>query len=547
MQTRKLHLNKPQLRSDLIGAESEVAIMGRGTGKTEVILALKSARRYFGTMPRGTGVKISATFNQALTRTLPALVAGWERLGYINNVHFVVGKKPSEKWIKLWKWKGPFRPPFSYQYFISWWNGGGAHIVSQDRQGSSNGITIDWIIGDEAKLLNRERFQTELLPANRGIIKAFANNPWHHGVTLTSDMPVGTAGRWLLEYADKMDRKKINAIWAIQTARYQLVYLLKKETRAAYINELKKQIAVLDDELSDLRRNLLYYHEASTLENIHALGIEYIKQQLRDTTPFQFDTQILNLRPLKLEDGFYPDFDEEAHGYFANNNSFLDNLEYDFEKIKDIDCRRDDDIISNAPLHIALDYNRRIHPLVVAQDTGPELRTVKGLHSLYPGKLKEVLQLFIDYYRPHNRKMVYYWYDHTAVGDQHETKICDDVINALDKGGWVVIPMYIGKAPAHELKYRMWGHLLNNTGKYNKTFRVNRENCDKLILSMYQAQAEQKKDGFGKDKKSEQDANFPADESTHYSDAMDTLAFGLLESELSYTHEEAGDGTIILG
>jgi hypothetical protein len=39
---------------------------------------------------------------------------------------------------------------FEYKYFMSWWNGGGAHIVSQDRLDSSNGITVDWIIGDEA-------------------------------------------------------------------------------------------------------------------------------------------------------------------------------------------------------------------------------------------------------------------------------------------------------------------------------------------------------------------------------------------------------------
>ncbi len=546
---KKIHFNKPQLRSDVIGAPSETAIFGRGTGKTEGILALKTAKRYFGSMPRATGVIIAATFNQALTRTLPALVAGWERLGYINNVHFLIGKKPSEKWVKLWKWKGPFRPPFNYQYFISWWNGAGAHIVSQDRQGSSNGITIDWVVGDEAKLLNAERFQTELLPANRGIIPEFRNNPFHHGVTLTTDMPVGTAGRWLLDYASKMDQKKINEIWTIQVARFQLIHLIKKEKRTTYVKELQKQVAVLDDELIDLRRNLLYYHEASTLENIHALGIEYIKQQLRDTTPFQFDTQILNLRPMKLEDGFYPDFDEEVHGYFSNNNSYLENLEYDFNKLNTIDCRRDADLDNRLPLHMSLDYNRRIHPLVVAQDTSTEIRLLKGLYAMYPLKLKEVLQMFIDYYKPHqcNNKIVYYWYDHTAVGDQHETRICDDVINTLTKAGWVVIRMYVGQAPAHEVKYRMWGNLLSENGTYRRVFRVNRENADKLIISMYQSQAELKKDGFGKDKKSEGDKNFPAEEAPHFSDSADNLIYGMLESGLSYTNESSGDNTIVIG
>jgi hypothetical protein len=542
MQTKQLHFNKPQLRSQIIGAPVEVAIMGRGTGKSEGILAPKSAKNYLGTMPRGTGVMIGATYNQILTKTLPAIAAGWERLGYVRDVHYLVGRKPPEKWVKKWKWQGPYRQPFNFQYFISWWNGGGVHLVSQDRQGSSNGITIDWIIGDEAKLLNADRYRTELLPANRGVIPAFKNNPYHHGITLTSDMPVGTAGRWLLDYETKIDREKINEVWRIQTVIFKLKYLLKNETRSTFANELKKQLAVLADELNELRQNLLYYHEASTLDNIHALGLDYIKQQIRDTTAFQFDTQILNLRPLKLEDGFYPDLDEEHHGYFAADNGYLETFEYDFNKITSIDCRRDGDLNYDLPLHMSMDYNRRIHPLVVAQTYPDEIRFLNGLYSLYPGKLREAINIFCDYYAPLKRKQVYYWFDHTAVGDQHESRICDDVINLLTARDWSVIPMYTGVTPDHEVKYRMWGNLLGENGTYEQKARFNRENCDKLILSMYQAPAEQRKDGFGKDKKSERDENFPADEATHFSEAADTLVHGILESGLSYSNvNEAGE------
>lgn len=530
----------------LIGAPVEYLVAGRGTGKSEGVLAPKSAKCYFGTMPRSTGVVIGATYNQLLTRTLPALVAGWERVGYHLNVHYLIGKKPTEKWLKTWKWKGPYRPPMSFQYFISWWNGAGAHLVSQDRQGSANGITIDWIIGDELKLLNEEKLKTELLPANRGIIPEFVNNPYHHGQTYTTDMPVGTAGRWILNMVEKMDREKINEIWRMQVIRYQLKHHLKNQ-KADYIKkEIKKQISVIDAELNDLRRDLLYYHEASTLENIHALGVEYIKQQMRDTTSFQFDTQILNLRPLKVEDGFYPDFDEEVHGYFASNNSYLENFEYDFVKLNNLDCRRDSDLDMNRSLHISLDYNRRIHPLVVSQMNDSEIRILKGIHSLFPDKLKEAVEQFIVYYKPHMKKVVYYWFDHTAVGDQHQTRICDDVMKTLRAADWVVIPMYIGKAPEHKDKYRMWGDLLKQSGKYKKKFLINRENCDKLILSLNQSQAEIKKDGFGKNKKPEQDPNFPADEATHYSDALDTLVFGLLESQLQVSNETTGGSTIVM-
>lgn len=531
----------------VVGASSEVLVAGRGLGKSEGVLAPKFAQCYLGSMPRGTGVIVQATYNQALVRTLPAICAGWDRLGYKRDIHYIIGRKPPEKWRKQWKWEGPFRSPFDYKYFISWWNGAGAHIVSQDRSGSSNGITIDWIGGDEAKLLNEEKLKTELFPANRGIIPAFANNPYHHGITFTTDMPVGTAGRWILDRVNAMDHGKVNDIWKLQVVRYQLTYLLKKETRKTFSEELVKQIAIVDDEINDLRKGLLYYHEASTLDNIHALGLDYIKQQLRDTSAFQFDTQILNLRPLKMEDGFYPDFDEEVHGYFAADNGYLDNLEYDFSRIDGIDCRRDSDLDTNAPLHIGLDYNRRIHPISVGQVLPGEIRALKGLHSLYPAKLKEAVDLFVKYYKPHKRKFVYYWYDQTAVGDQHETRQCDDVMNILRKNGWIVKGMYIGLQPGHEERYRMWGDMLTNSGKYKKTFAINRENCDKLILSINQAKAEQRKNGFGKDKKSEHDENFPAEESTHYTDALDTWVFGVLESKLPYGIESKGGGGMVIG
>jgi len=277
----------------------------------------------------------------------------------------------------------------------------------------------------------------------------------------------------------------------------------------------------------------MYYHEASTLDNIHALGVDYIKQQLRDTTEFQFDTQILNLRPLRLEDGFYPDFNENHHGYFAESAGYFDDLEIDIIR-QEFDSRKDSDVNPNAALHIALDYNRRIHPIVVGQDLGDEIRILNGIHALYPGKLKEAVNQFIRYYRYHPKKLVYFWYDHTAVGGENETEKYQDVIDLLTAAGWVVIEMYIGQQPTHETRYRMYGSLLGEDGKYPKKLRVNRENGRYIILSVGQAEAEQRKEGFGKSKKTEHDPKFPAEESTHYSDALDTLVYGMLESGLDY-------------
>jgi hypothetical protein len=542
----QLHFNKPQLRSLTIGAPTEIFIAGRGTGKSEGVLAVKSAKCYFGTMPRGTGAWVGATYSQLFTRTLPALIAGYDRLGYIYNHHYTIGVRPKEKWIKQWTWKGPHKPPLSYKYFMCWWNGAGAHLISQDRPGGANGLTLDWFGGDEAKLLNQKKLKEELFPTNRGIVPAFAGNPYHHGYTLTSDMPIGTAGMWLLDMMNGMDREIVNQIWQLQVARYQLRYFQKKQTSDTAKREWQKQIDVVDAELNDLRKGLLYYHEASTLDNVHAVGEEFIYQQLRDTTPFQFETQILNLRPLRLENGFYPDFDEEIHGYFAEEETYFDNCTFDVTNPV-FDCRKDKDLNPDAPLHIGIDYNRRIHPITVFQPTDKEIRMVNAMHVSYPEKLSHALKKFIEYYKPHKRKFIYYWYDHTAVSDEHETRRCDDVINALRKAGWIVKPMYLGQSPSHEVRYNMWGHFLSEDGTYEKKFTVNRENCRDYIMSVSMAQAERRENGFGKDKRTERDENFPAQHSTHYSEAGDTPVYGILESKLSFGVETTSHGGIIIG
>lgn len=534
METIEQHWNKPQLKSLLIDAPNETFIAGRGTGKTVKVGARKTAINYLDSMPRGKHIFVAATFTQSFTRTLPELIKGWGELGYVLGHHFIVGEKPTEKWKNMWKWKGPYSPPMDFKYIISWWNGSVAQLVSQERRGQSNGMSIDSIFGDEAKLLNDEKFQTELLPANRGIIPAFKGNPNHHGITLISDMPVGTGGRWLLNMESSMDKAVVNQIWEIQTACFILRNELLPKANAAGKKEIEKQLAVFNAELKDLRKGLLYYHEASSLENIHALGVDYIKQQLAVSTQFQFDTQILNIRPLRLEDGFYPELDEEYHGYFSENASFFDNTFIDVLNPL-MDSRKDGDVDPDASLHIAIDYNRRIHPIVIAQINSKEIRFVNNLHAEYPGKLKEAVNKFIAYYKHHKKKVVYYWFDHTAVGDDNDTRKCDDVVGLLEQAGWVVISQYYGLAPGHETKYRMWGDLLSEDGKYQLKARFNRENSKHLLLSMGLAGAEQKKDGFGKDKSTEKDPKFPAVESTHYSDAGDQLVYGILESGLDYT------------
>ncbi len=542
MERKKIHYNIPQLMSMLVDAPEEWHVIGRGTGKTEGILATKSTNR-IKEMPRSTQIIIGATFQQILTRTLPPLVAGWERLGYRLGNEYLVGVRPPEKWRKKWNWVGPYRPPFKWEYVLSFYNGAVFQLVSQDRIGSTNGMSVDGIIGDEAKLLNRERLHSETIPANRGIIKDFENNPQHHYMCFTTDMPIGSAGRWILDKETEMDTTKVSLILKlqgkVQDLKLRLLELKTAENPKSF-NRIKTEINLLKKYIQyDLRKGLVFFQEASTLSNIHAVGIDYIRSMMRNLSGFDFETSILNRRPSKLEDGFYPDLNEEHHGYFAYDYHHFENIGYDFQRLKEADnASIDSDYDTNSPLHISLDYNRRICPIVVAQIHDTEIRIINGIFEKYPSKLRETLKAFCTYYTNHKRKMLYFWYDHTATAEYaHANSQSDEVISYLRSNGWTVIERYIGKASSHERRYTMWGHLLKEDGFYKFTFKYNRERAKYLGISMNKAGTEYKRQGFGKNKTTEQDKNFPAEESTHFSEAADMLVWGILESGLSIQGE----------
>lgn len=90
---KKVYFNKPQRLTQLIGANTTVIVAGRRTGKTDSIAApfvLRNMQR----MPSSTGGIVVPTFKHGLTNTIPGLLAAWKRWGYIEGIHYVVGRKP---------------------------------------------------------------------------------------------------------------------------------------------------------------------------------------------------------------------------------------------------------------------------------------------------------------------------------------------------------------------------------------------------------------------------------------------------------------------
>lgn len=166
MSEKKIYFNKPQRLTQLIGANTTVIVAGRRTGKTDSIAApfvLRNMQR----MPGSTGGIVVPTFKHGLTNTLPGLLAAWKRWGFLQGIHYVVGRKPPKSF------KRPIIEPNDYEHVISFYNGSIAVIISQDRPGSSNSLTLSWLLVDEAKFIDYQKLKDETLPANGGIKSYF--------------------------------------------------------------------------------------------------------------------------------------------------------------------------------------------------------------------------------------------------------------------------------------------------------------------------------------------------------------------------------------
>jgi hypothetical protein len=532
VQTMSKHYNKPQLRSMSVGAHEEYAVWGRGTGKSEGLIAPRSFRNV-EIMPRAHGCFVGSTYLQLLERTLPPVIKGWESMGWVRGRDFWVRERPP-KHLNI---PQPIVGPITTDHCIFFRNGAVASMVSQDRPGSSNGKTVHWIVGDEAKFLDKEKLDNELLMTNRGDYRFFPNIPEFHSLLFCTDMPTSKAAMWILEEEKRMNPARIQGILNIRTKIFSLYEALiaYPSKRNAILREIAKYQAAWDE----LRKGTVYFSEASTLDNLHGFGADAIANMREKLPDFIFQTAILNRRPFLTQDAFYPDLDEH-HFYDKEDHAFLNSFDMDqFGKGLFDDSRKDGDVDKYRPLDVALDYGAHINPLLVGQPHGRDYRVLKELYVRHPERVQDVARAFCRYYKHHPCKMINYFFDHTAIGTSATSAISakDVFAEYLMSEGWTVEDQYIGHTPDPENRYELWGRSLRGGDSRLFSVRFNRHNCEYVRISMQQTQIAQGSTGFRKNKADEKKLHLDQRETTHFSDAADTLLYG---AHLLHRFESSG-------
>ena len=524
-----IYFNNPQRRTQLIGANTTVIVAGRRTGKTDSI-ASPFVLRNMQRMPGSTGGIVVPTFKHGLTNTIPGLLAAWKRWGFLNGVHYVVGRKPPKGF------QSAIIEPTDYEHVISFYNGSRAIIISQDRPGSSNSLTLSWLLIDEAKFIDYERLKDETLPANGGIKSYFGKHSFNHSILILSDMPQTKKGSWFLHYEDKMDKELIATIEATVYEIWKVKQRIKQD-RANHRTPpeyLRKHLRHLDKQLNQMRSVAVYYKEYSSIENLQLLGETYIKQMKRDLTPLTFQTSILCQRIGIAKDGFYSSM-REAHYYDASNFEYLDAMWADFAATGELltlptTVQQDSDVVPDMPLYIGMDYNANINWIVAGQPVGKRLNVVKSFYTKFERKIPALIADFCAYYETHQNKTVVFYYDTTALGSNYAVNEQDFrwvVIHEFERHGWHVQDVYIGNPMKHHEKYLEINEAF--AGRRKLMPFINRQNNEDLILALQTAGVSRGRNGFRKDKGGEKLAETEEDLLQHRTDgtdAFDTLYIG---------------------
>jgi hypothetical protein len=528
---KELILPAPHIEARLVSANETYMLAGRGTWKTSRGISIYAIDCIYE-MPRSTGVGVGLSFEHLGDNTLPPLLQSWDEFGFSHGDHYVVGKRPPKDWPK------PFLGMINekFDHCITWHNGTVIPLISLAKKASANGISAQWGFFDEVKFMKQKELQDEIFPIFRGNEKYFGHCSKYLSKFFASDKLADPAMiKWLLDKSKLNDERKNKIVIALALELNRLKQLYNGAAITTK-QKLKPQVHAIESRLAKLRGSMVHYVEVSAKDVVYAYGERWLKDKKRNMSQREFEVSIENKNPDKPGESFYPSFKQEVHTYES---------EFDVDPGK--------------PLILTGDYQHSVSPFNISQINklpGREGVSFNYVDEVYTmanptaepmpngngkqGGLSDAAQLFCDRFRVHIRKVVYYVFDHTAIGKRgvDEETHKDKVIRVLKSNGWHVIPVYTGMAPDHYIKYTDTDDWLNHKDEQAYPINISRR-CEKLIISITGAPAKTKNGKTEKDKKSETETTLDQSETTHFSDTFDMANHAILKLKMIKQTTEA--------
>ena len=532
----KKFFNKMQRQAMAIGAHDEIIIGSRGTGKSEGIDARFILRNVWE-MPGSLGAMISPSYSKAWCNTLPAICKALAEWGYIQNIHYVVGHKASPSM----GFADPIRPIVGTEGWsnaIHFWNCTVMVILSFNQSMSANSMSIDWVLGPEAKFLSYDKIKHEVNPANRGNNQYFGHCPHHHSTCYSTDMPTTGLGKWILEKKEEMSTPHIELIMSL----YRELQAYKRKPLTDHtlrmINSLTRDLDLarkfqppVIPEAGKKREYTVFFGEYDIFDNLEVVGEDYIWKMKRESPDWVWRTAFLNQQLFKITNGFYSALEENIHFYIPQDSGRLSALGSNWKELQKSGCLGDGDLDFSKELHVAFDANAAICTAVVGQKDGNTMRVLKSFYVKTPSKMSDLVKLICDYYRPKLKHDIVFYYDHTFVWE--DAKSDDSYVSIIERtfveNNYTVEMVYVGQAPQHEWKHTQIDRNLKGDPDF-LWIQINLHNNEFLKIAMEQTGVRQGKNGFEKNKNPERTDDTPDnpdEHKTHVTDAFDTLWYGM--------------------
>lgn len=540
MKTESLYLNRPQMLVQAVQASTTVAILPRGGGKSSGVGPSWFLHRV-KLMPGGASAIVGASYKQLLSRTLPPFLGTLKKMGCHEGIDFVVGCRPPNYWEA-----SPLVPPKEFKDTIHWCNGHVTYLVSQDRAGSPNSLSIQFFMADESRFLNKERFDEDFIPTLRGNMDLFGHLPEYLSRLYMTDQPTTASARWLFDFEKEHDDQLIEALVNLHMRMQdhlremegELTDTRMEEIRRSYNNlkamydNLRLGWQVVDGKRKKMGSTL--FIEGNLMDNIHILGMDAIRRMKQTMTPLKFRVSIIGKRMKKVIGSFYPDLDDELHTYPEETNyTYWDTL--DINAGEKPNWQQDLDLNQDLPLIIGSDHGASYNGFTIGQDYGHKLRVVNNMYVLEGQMTEDLVHNFNDYYGGFPSNEVWFIYDQTHIaksGKARSITYTDEVVNTLKSLGWNVKEIYLGQTPDPDDRYNLWSYCLRGRPGYHRV-EFNREKCETLIMSMHDtlAKAGTEENTIKKDKSAERDKSLSQEKATHGPDSADILLWGVASPE----------------
>jgi hypothetical protein len=524
------YASEPQIKAMLADPHSLYVVAGRGGGKTTVIFALRIFRA-IQALPGCTIVLYGKSYQQLLLNTLKELFLGWDRIGFkrydfkTKKGDYIVRKMPPEHWPK------PHRMPELPEYSIFTKNGCCIQLMSEDV--FNNGGSYQYFAADEFRKLNKGKLDQILLTLRDDTF--CKDSPYFAGVTMVSDQPDRVSEQWVFDYEREMDEVQIKLIQEAQT-QVELLKVRKLESDSeSYREKLQTEINKWEKELNELRKDSVYFLEYSTIDNVYAVGVDYINRQKRLMDDETFAVSILGKRKKKGTKAFYPTFNAERHTYIQFNNEYLMNIHPDYTKDLKETCLQDADILIDRGFDLTVDSGGSINVLLTGQEQGNIYRVLHAMFVKPPHQnIEDLAEKWCNYYEPHPIKEVHFIYDQTDMGRHSVAKLtpAQAFMTVLIKRGWEITETYMPVVPEPITRYEFCRRLFGETESYFPKIRINSQHCENLIIGLEAAETKEGRTGFEKDKSLEKRKDLPQEKLTHFPDAFDKLVYAALSSRV---------------